>query len=157
MTPVGVPVVLRDFFDGHDLERKQNLAAEVLTVTEDGWPHAAMVSAGEVLLTGKAGVRLALWPASRTTANVVRTGRAVLLVVLGGGSYRLRLSLAEVRPEEEGGPLTFFTGTVVDVSEDRAKYATLKGGLEFSLLDAGTTLARWADTTRMLRRLPAGE
>jgi hypothetical protein len=152
----GPTAVLRGFFDGRDLERKQNLAAQLLTVTEDGWPHEAMVSAGEVLLAGEADVRLALWPDSRTTANVVRTGRALLVVVLDGACYRLRLSLARAPSGGADAELSFFTGAVVEVTADRATYAVLDAGVAFSLRDPGPTLARWARTTAALRGLSPG-
>lgn len=146
-----IPQAVVDFFNGRDLEHKQGLAAYLLTTTEDGWPHSAAVSVGEVLLAPDApGVRLALWPASRTTASLSRTGQAVLLLVLDGASHRLRLALRPASPPAPS-PLAFFAGEVVEAVADVAPYARLVDGVRFTLTDPDATLSRWRGTVELLR------
>src|SRR5437868_382048 len=71
-----LPPELREFLDGQRLAAKTNDVIELLTVGEEGWPHVALLSVGEVLAASDTEVRLALWPDSQTTANVRRTSRA---------------------------------------------------------------------------------
>lgn len=137
------------FFDGTDLSAKQSLAAYLVTLTADRWPHAAMISAGELLL-GQQDARLALWADSRTTQNVSREGRALLLAVLDGAAYRARLALQEAATQPLAG-LQVFVGTIVDITVDHAPYAALEDGVRFRLRDPGETLERWERTIRGLR------
>lgn len=44
---------LFELLNGEHLERKQHEAMFLMTVTEDGWPHNAMVSVGEVVAIDK--------------------------------------------------------------------------------------------------------
>jgi hypothetical protein len=41
-----MPEEIFDFLNGDDLDRKLSEAVRISTVSEDGWPHAAMLSAG---------------------------------------------------------------------------------------------------------------
>ena len=99
-----------EFFDGTGLVDKQHLAAYLVVTTEDGWPHTAMISAGELLITADGTARLALWPSSRTASAVRRTRRAVVLIVLGDLACRARLTLAET--SRSGSGLALFAGPV---------------------------------------------
>src|SRR4051794_11316856 len=74
---------------------------EVITVGADGWPHVALVSVGEIVALADPHVRLALWPSSTTTANLVRTRAATLAAVTDGVAYRVRVTVAP-RGELEG-------------------------------------------------------
>jgi hypothetical protein len=44
----------------------------LLTVKENGWPHNAIVSAGEVTAIDRTTLRLALCPGTTTTENAKR-------------------------------------------------------------------------------------
>lgn len=70
--------------DGKVLEDKQHEAMMLLTVTEDQWPHIAMISVGEVVALDEGNLRLALWPGTTTTGNMIRTRKATLAVFTGG-------------------------------------------------------------------------
>lgn len=72
--------------DGKGLEDKQHEAMMLLTVTEDQWPHIAMISVGEVVALDEGNLRLALWPGTTTTGNMIRTGKATLAVFTGEGA-----------------------------------------------------------------------
>src|SRR6266851_749299 len=80
------------YFDGRDLESKLQSGAILATTDADGWPHLAYLSAGEVLAHNSVSMSLALWPASRTTANIGRNGSALLHVACSGQVYELRLA-----------------------------------------------------------------
>lgn len=139
--------LLCGFFDGADLEGKSNRAASLLTTAPDGWPHAAMISVGELVVRADLTLRLATWSRSRTTANAKRTGHALLHVVLDGHAVRLKMQLC---PEHDDGTLTLFSGNVLRIDEDIAPYATLTSGPTFVLHDAGSVLERWAATVARL-------
>lgn len=69
--------------NGKELEHKQQEAMMLLTVTEDQWPHIAMISVGEIVALDEKNLRLALWPGTTTTGNMIRTGKATLAVFTG--------------------------------------------------------------------------
>ena len=52
---------LFQLLNGEKLAGKRHEAMMLQTVTEDGWPHTAMISAGEILALNKTDIRLALW------------------------------------------------------------------------------------------------
>ena len=53
---------LMEWLSGTNLEHKQHEAMQLLTVSEDQWPHQAMISMGEVIAINPHQLRLALWP-----------------------------------------------------------------------------------------------
>jgi len=67
--------------DGRDLDRKFGKTYLIMTTDQDGTPRPCMLSAGEMLATGPDAIRLALWPGSRTGANLARGGRVVACYV----------------------------------------------------------------------------
>lgn len=152
-TPSEAPDLMAEltgFFDGARLRDKSNSASALLTVTRDGWPHAAMISVGELVVRSTGDVRLATWSRSRTTANIRRTGRALLQAVLGAHAIRARLGLVAA---DDDGRLTLFTGHLEELDEDVAAYATLLSGPTFRLHDPDDVLIRWEHTIERLQRL----
>jgi hypothetical protein len=146
-----IPQPLRRSLSRDDAD---DVTVELLSVGEDGWPHLALLSVGEVLpLTGPH-VRLALWPGSSTAGNLVRTGRATLAAVSEQVAYRVQLQVSS-RGDLIGphGPASVFDGRAVAVREDVAPYAVLESGVQFRLTDPVSTLARWTATRRWLREL----
>lgn len=141
---------LARFFDGADLGAKSSLAAYLVTIGADGWPHTAMISAGELLIGRGHTVRLALWAGSRSTANLTRDGRAVLLIVLEQQAIRARL---EIRVVESDDALTYFAGSIVAADADTAPYAELRAGVTYELHDTAATIERWTRTIARLRAL----
>jgi hypothetical protein len=140
------------FYDGENLDQKACTAAYLVTLGSDGWPHTAMISAGELLLE-YSGARLALWEGSRTTANLLRDGKALIVAILSELSVRVRLGLESrgILPGFSG--LHAFSGAVISVTADRAPYATLTSPVKFELLDREATISRWQRTHEALRRL----
>jgi hypothetical protein len=145
---------LAAMFDGENLEAKSSLATYLVTVGGDGWPHSAMISVGELLIRPDGQVRLATWTRSRSTANVRRLGKAVLLIVLGGRAIRARLQLREVASDSH---LAYFAGAILSEDADASEYADLRSGVIFELNNRPETLARWANTLDRLRSLVGGD
>jgi flavin reductase (DIM6/NTAB) family NADH-FMN oxidoreductase RutF len=67
--------------DGRDLEGKFGKTYLIMTTDQDGTPRPCMLSAGEMLVNRPDAIRLALWPGSRTGANLARGGRVVACYV----------------------------------------------------------------------------
>ena len=138
--------------DGTDLTARVGLALELITVDGDGWPRVALLSAGEVLAAQDAVLRLALWPGSRTTANLERTARAVLAFVHAGAAHRVGLR-ARRDPDVlvAGEPRAVFDARVVSVRRDEVPYARLRSGITFELAEPDSVLARWHATLEAIR------
>jgi hypothetical protein len=148
-----IPPPIRPLFSGDDLESREGLTFLVLTTTQEGWPHVAMIGVGEIVAVGPRDLRLALWPNSTATANLTQSGRVTLALVHDGVGYSLRCS-AERGPDlpaRRTGPLAFFRLHVVEVFEDVAPYATLNGGIMYRLNDPTTVVPGWRETIADLR------
>lgn len=120
----------------------------LLTATDDGWPHLAMLGAGELWALSPGELRLALWPSSTATANLERGGRATVAAVLDGTSYSVRVRATRAADIEA---LACFHARVEDVGADVVPYAVLESGVRFSLTDPGATIARWRRVRDALR------
>jgi len=146
MTPI--PPWLRDF-DG-DMTTDDS-AAILATVDEAGWPHVSYLSQGEVL-AHPGGISIALWPQARTTANIRRTGQAVLHVAADGAVWEARLHLA-ARPETAASGLALFDGEIRESRRHAAPYADVMALVRFHPHDPGTTRQRWRDQLSELARV----
>jgi len=132
----------------------------LLTVRDDGWPHQAMLSVGEVALaSGGAddGLALAVWAASTSTRNLRARRRATLTAVVDGVAYALFLRVHEAGalPVHGGSPgttLARFDARVAAASADEAPYARLEHGVRFTLVDPDGTVARWRAAREALAR-----
>jgi len=139
--------------DGHDLNAGVGETFLLLTQTDAGWTHVAMLSVGEVVATSESEIRLALWPRSTTTANLSRTGTATLMIVYDGATYYLRLR-ADRRPNLsiEGGSRSFFVARIEAVLEDTVGYTTMTSGPKFRLNDPENVLESWRQTVDAMKR-----
>jgi hypothetical protein len=147
-----LPEALRRRLDGRDLGDKVGETFLLCTVGEPGWPHVAMLSAGELLAVSPRELRVALHEGSGTSANVERTGRATLLAVLDGAAWTVRLDAVPLGRHRAGGiELRLLSAKVAEVTEHRVPYAELETGVRFRLTDAGGALARWRETLTALR------
>ena len=134
-------------------DRHVGLTILVLSTGDDGWPHQAMISVGELLVTAADRFALALWPSSTCAANLSRTKRVTLALVADGSAFSLLCEVRVERPLDVGAdrPLRAFDLRVVEVIEDAAPYADLLTGVTYSLHDRAGTLARWTATRAALR------
>jgi hypothetical protein len=150
-----LPANLVDLLAGNDLTRREGLTLLLVTTAPDGWPHVAMLSAGEVLATGPGEVRLALWPGSGTTSNLAHSGRSLLMIVAGNASYYVRLAARRGGDLSlSHGPRAFFVATVDDVLEDVVGYAEITSGIVFRLKEPASVLAAWTEAVAGMRSAP---
>lgn len=130
----------------------EGLTLLLVTVREDGFPHVAMLSCGEVVARDERRVALALWPSSSAAANLARDGRATLAAVVDETSWSLRL---EARPAGAietplAGRLLRFDAVVAAATSDVAPYAVLESGVTYRLKDPPSVLPRWAEVRAAL-------
>ncbi len=147
-----LPAPLRRLLDGERLESKVGETFVLVTINEEGWPHLALLSVGELFSPASDEVRIALWPGTRTTANLRRGGRATLAAFLDGTAYYIEL---EVEPlavaARPGDSLARFRARVRRSRADRVEYADLVSGVRFSLRDPDQVLAHWRHVVDSLR------
>jgi hypothetical protein len=150
-----LPGNLTDLLGGHDVALREGLTLLLVTTALDGWPHVAMLSAGEVLATDAREVRLALWPGSGTTANLAHSARSLLMIVAGNASYYVRLAARRGGDLSlSHGPRAFFVAVVEDVLEDVVGYAEITSGIEFRLKEPAAVLAAWTEAVAAMRSAP---
>lgn len=144
-----LPPALQRYLDGRELLHKTQ-ALQLATVDAEGWPHVALLSAGEMLALDAQRLRFALFAQSTAAANLARDARVQLSLVLDGGVCELRLRVRRLQPDH--GPLALFEGTVDRVRLHRAPYADLGSGIDFRLHRPDDVLPRWQHQLEALRR-----
>lgn len=134
------------FLNGENLENKQHDAMIFQTVSENGWPHTAMLSVGEVVALNPTHLRFALWKDTTTIKNILRTNKASLVFVHKGVGVYINLGLVQL-PELKDTPFSRerFEGRIVSIKEDRAGYADLTSGITFQIKE-DNILDRWNQT-----------
>lgn len=149
-----LPAELASALDGRRLADRVGDTYLLLTTSDAGWPHVAMLSAGEVLAVGESELRLGLWPGTRSAENLARHRRALLMAVQPPATYYVRLrvrALGEVPAEDRR--LAVFGATVEDVLEDVVDYAQVTQGIRFDLADTPRVLTHWAAAITAMRRV----
>jgi hypothetical protein len=137
-------------FDGSNLKRTPYRAAVLASTDGEGWPHLAYLSAGEILARA-GGLSFALWPKSRTSANILRDGRAVLHAAWQNAVWEARLALTPRAGPDEAG-LAIFDGAIVETRRHVAPYADVQDMILFRLHDPDATLGRWEAQLERLRQ-----
>jgi hypothetical protein len=145
-----MPEEILEFLNGDDLDRKLSQAVRISTVSEDGWPHAAMLSAGEMLALDASEIAMLLYEGSNTSRNLARDGRLTLTLPLDHGLCEIRLRATEKKLE---GRHRYFTAFAEDVRQHQSPYADIVSGVTFRLHDPTAVLARWSRQIEMLRGL----
>ncbi|MCJ8012060.1 pyridoxamine 5'-phosphate oxidase family protein [Paenibacillus sp. KQZ6P-2] len=138
---------LYKLLNGRNLETKQHEAMMLMTVTEEGWPHTAMISVGEIVALDSRCVRLAIWPGTTTARNMIRSEKATLAFVYAGAAHYIKLSLKllPVLPDAEH-PRERFEAEIISVRSDIAQYADITTGMQIELKDGESVLRRWHET-----------
>jgi hypothetical protein len=148
-----LPAALARALADDQVERAEGLAFELATIGETGWPHLALLSAGELVAVSPGELRIALHAGSGTSANLGRSERALLHAVVERSTWTVRLEARSLGEHSvDGAPLACFSARVVDVTEHRAPYADVVSGITFALSDPGAR-DRWRTTRALLRRL----
>ena len=145
-----MPGEILDFLNGRDLDRKLSEAIRICTVDEQGWPHAAMLSVGEVLALNPSELAILVYESSNTSKNLVRDGRLTLALPLDRGLCEMRL---RATAKSQAGEHRCFTAVVEDVRLHRSYYADVISGVTFRLHEPDTVLARWSRQIELLRAL----
>jgi hypothetical protein len=145
-----VPPEVARYLDGTDLLSKSQ-ALRLSTIDVAGWPHAALLSAGDAVAVASGRLRFALFPQSATTANLTRDGRLTVSLALAGGMCELRLRAHRLAHASPDVPLAFFEAEVETVRNHKAPYADVTQGVTFALHDPQAVLARWTRQIAALR------
>jgi hypothetical protein len=114
------PDEVKRFLDGSDLLAKTQ-ALRLSTVDESGWPHASLLSAGDMLMLPSGRVRFVVFPQSKPAANSCATGGSRVTLSFDGGMCEVRM---RARPLAHGAPdvpLTFFEAEVETVRIHKAR------------------------------------
>jgi hypothetical protein len=147
-----IPAGVLSFLNGEDLLSKTQ-ALRLSTVDPEGWPHAALLSAGDVLALPNGRIRFAIFPHSGTAANLIRDGRLTLSMSLEGGMCELRMRARKCDQGPQEVPLAFFEAEVERVRMHVAPYADVTSGISFALHEPSAVLARWRRQIAALRAL----
>jgi hypothetical protein len=145
-----IPDGVRRYLDGNDLLAKTQ-ALRLSTVSSDGWPHAALLSAGDMVMMPSGNIRLALFADSTASSNLDRDGRLSISLSLDGGICELRLVARRLSHTAADVPLAFFEAEVETVRRHVAPYAAVTGGVEFALHEPQSVLPRWQRQIAALR------
>jgi len=145
-----LPTALARYLDGADLLEKTQ-ALRLSTVDAAGWPHAALLSAGDMVAMPSERIRFVLFPQSVTTANLARDGRLTLTLSLDGGMCELKLRAHRLAHVSSEVPLAFFEAEVEAARNHVAPYAVVTQGITFELHEPQAVLPRWNRQIAALR------
>ena len=150
----GLPSELAAALDGTGLRSKVGATFLMLVSGLDGWPHVAMLSAGEVYAPTRYRVVLALHSDSATARALGATGRGLLLTIVDRKVCRTRVATTLLGPWSSNSGITFFAGDVEQVAVDAVDYAEVVHGIAYKLPDPERVVARWEATVAAMRELP---
>jgi hypothetical protein len=145
-----IPAGVLNYLNGEDLLSKTQ-ALRLSTVDADGWPKAALLSAGDVLALPNGRIRLAIFANSGTAANLERDGRLTLGMALDRGMCSLRMRARKLSSGLPELSLSFFETEVERVRVHVAPYADVTGGISFTLHEPAAVLERWNREIAALR------
>jgi hypothetical protein len=145
-----IPAGVLNYLNGEDLLSKKQ-AIRLTTIDSDGWPKAALLTAGDVLALPNGRFRFAIFAGSGTAANLERDGRLTLGLSLDGGMCSLRMRARKCRQGLPELSLAFFEAEVERVRMHVAPYAAVTGGITFTLHEPSAVLKRWEREIAALR------
>lgn len=149
---ISIPEPLMKLLDGDRLPSKQNEAFMLQTVTEEGWPHTAMISVGEIVAMDDYTLRLALWCGTTTSHNMQRSGKAELVIVYAERVYYLKVAVKPLAPLMSAKhERDRFSAHIHALKIDQAKYAHIEAGIRVQLIDPDSVITRWTETVEELR------
>ncbi len=137
-----LPSQVAQYLDGTNLLAKTQ-ALRLSTVDPQGWPHASLLSVGDMLAMPSGRLRFAVFAQSTTTANLKRDGRVTVTLSLDGGICELRMKCRALSPAPSDALLAFFEAELVEVRAHQAPYAAVTGGVTFALHEPQSVLKRW--------------
>jgi hypothetical protein len=138
------------YLDGTDLLAKTQ-ALRLSTVDAAGWPHASLLSAGDMIALPSGRIRFALFPQSAAAANLARDQRITLTLSLDGGMCELRMRAQRLAHSSPDVPLALFEAEVEATRTHVAPYAAVTSGITFALHQPQAVLPRWQRQIAALR------
>ena len=144
------PPEVAHYLDGTDLLAKTQ-ALRLSTVDAAGWPHAALLSAGDMVALPSGRIRFAMFPQSKTVTNLLGDGRITITLALDGGMCEMRLRARPLAHSFQDVPLAFFEAEVETTRVHVAPYAAVASGITFKLHDPQAVLPRWQRQLAALR------
>jgi hypothetical protein len=88
----GISAELFEWLNGENLKDKKHEVMLLMTVMEDGCPHNAMISAGEVAAIDRNTSKDCIIAGTTTTENAKRSKKTVLVAVYKGKVHYVRLA-----------------------------------------------------------------
>lgn len=144
------PAEVARYLDGTNLRAKTQ-ALRLSTIDAAGWPHAALLSAGDMLIMPFGRIRFALFPQSTTVANLMRDGRLTITLALDNGMFEMRLNAHRLAHSAPDVPLAFFEAEIETSRLHVAPYADVTSGVTFALHEPDAVLPRWQRQIAALR------
>lgn len=146
-----LPAQVAEYLDGANLLAKTQ-ALRVSTVDAEGWPHAALLSAGDMLAMPSGRIRFIVFAQSTTTSNLMRDSRLTITLSIDDGMCELRMRCRRLSHSSPDAPLAFFEAELVEVRIHKTPYATVSGGITFVLHEPQAVLRRWQKQADEMRR-----
>ncbi len=148
-----LPDELQILLDGSLPEAYLHQAIRLSSVGENGWPYAAQLSFGEIIAVTPQLLLFAIWPRSTTCTNLQNNAKATLALIHDGAVIEVQAQV-HLRQRSLGGQdLCVFNAHVCQVIAHRAPYATVTGGMTFTLHNEEEALTRWRSQIAALRQL----
>lgn len=150
-----LPAKLIALLSGEDLRPKLGTAFLLASAGEDGYPHPAIVTPGEIVAAGPNLLRLALYDGSTASRNLRARPTATLSLVHDGAAYYVKFNAREAPSADPAlANLAVFTLEPRHVLEDREAGAEVTSGIRFrDLAGEDALLARWTPIVGALRAL----
>lgn len=145
-----LPAEVMRYLDGSALLTKTQ-ALRLSTIDAAGWPHASLLSAGDMVAVSPHCIRFVLFPQSTTVANLTRDGRVTMTLSLDGGMCEMRLRAHRLPRSPLDVPLAFFEAALETARHHIAPYAAVTAGITFTLHEPAAVLPRWQRQIAALR------
>lgn len=126
-----LPPDLYDLLGNRDLEKKANKVIIFTTIDEDGFPRHGMLSTYEIFARDTEKLVMILYATSKSTKNILRTGKVSFMVVDEDISYYIRARAIQGPPLASSPSEIFFEITVKDVINDKQPMAKITSGITF--------------------------
>ena len=148
-----LPAQLVQLLCGLDLRSRTEMACVLVTQGADGYPHPAIVTAGELIAGSPSTIRLALYAESSASRNLRERGVATLCLAHAGAGYYVK---ADAEPYAADAPafagLSVFTLRPRHVLKDAEEGAEVTSGFRFrDLRGEDALLERWEPVVDALR------
>lgn len=124
-----LPGAIQSLLSGENLLDKAGLGFLLVSQSADEYPHACILSAGEVLASDESTLRLALAAESSTSRNLRIRPAATLCLAADGAAYYIKCKAEPLSSPPEG--LAFFIARIHAVLEDREPSAVVTSGFAF--------------------------